>query len=320
LCSVRRVGAPLLEAIPRIEGTLGAADRCPRRGGKREAVLDLPARASRTGEVLGGLGKGAQAPGCAGLSSRHVLRAHDRRCPSEMDRGNAQPAMRPSRVVAMAGLLCGESRSGPDLSKLGWRGAREGGHATGCAVRRGLHLVGHNAIGFEAICCCARGSKWSQKSAAALGGASRKRATQGTPTMEGALDRGSAPPLTRRRAEAVLVLPQGSATEGVRGQGHGLCPGRKRRDEGASRGGLEITSSQVRASLVPRETRDNRAPAPKLWARRQARPHSIMLSAKVSTGRAAWKLPSPAKADGGGDSRARRSVECSCQRSVAEVG
>ena len=184
----------------------------------------------------------------------------------------------------------------------------------------GLHLVGHNATGFEAICCCARGSNWSQKSTAALGGASRKRATQGTPTMEGALDRGSAPPLTRRRAEAVLVLPQGSATEGVRGQGHGLCPGRKRRDEGASRGGLEITSSQVRASLVPRETGDNRAPAPKLWARRQARPRSIMLSAKVSTGRAAWKPPSPAKADGGGDSRAGRSVECSCQRSVAEVG
>jgi len=171
-----------------------------------------------------------------------------------MDRGNAQPAMRPSRVVAMAGLLCGESRSGPDLSKLGWRGACEGGHATGCAVRRGLHLVGHNAIGFEAICCCARGSNWSQKSAAALGGASRKRATQGTPTMEGALDRGSAPPLTRRRAEAVLVLPQGSATEGVRGKGHGFFPGRKRREEGASRGELEITSSQVRASLVLRET------------------------------------------------------------------
>jgi hypothetical protein len=35
---------------------------------------------------------------------------------------------------------------------------------------------------------------------------------------------------------------------------------------------------------------------PKLEARRQAKLHSIMLSVKVSAGRAAWKLPSAAKA------------------------
>jgi hypothetical protein len=213
---------------------LGAADRCPRRGGTREAVLEAerPAQAGREAagfaragpcwEMEAPLGFAGCPPGPRwareGCESAWMCwplqpvrpRARDRRCPSGADWGNAQPARRLSRVVAMAGLrfLVDESRSGPDLLKLGWRGARKGGHATGCAVRRGLHPLGHTAsTGFEAICCCARGSNWSQKSAAALGGASRKRAAQETPAMEGALDRGSAPPLTRRRAEAVLVLP-----------------------------------------------------------------------------------------------------------------
>jgi hypothetical protein len=58
----------------------------------------------------------------------------------------------------------------------------------------------------------------------------------------------------------------------------------------------------------------------KLEARRQAKLHSIMLSAKVSAGRAAWKPPSPAKAAFGGDSRTERSVGCSCWKSVADAG
>ena len=58
----------------------------------------------------------------------------------------------------------------------------------------------------------------------------------------------------------------------------------------------------------------------KLEARRQAELHSIMLSVKVSAGRAAWKLPSAAKADGGGDSRTGRSMKCSCCKSVADAG
>lgn len=221
--------------IPGTEGTLGAADRCPRRGGTREAVLeaDRPAQAGREAagfaragpcwerevalglpdalQVPGGLGKGAQAPGCAGLSSRYVheLATEGVRAEQSGVTPSQQRGSHGSWRWLVSGFLIGESRSGPDLLKLGWRGARKGGHVTGCAVRRGLHPVGHTAkTRFEAICCCARGSNWSQKSAAALGGASRKRAAQGTPAMEGALDRGSAPPLTRRRAEAVLVLPR----------------------------------------------------------------------------------------------------------------
>jgi len=113
---------------------------------------------------------------------------------------------------------------------------------------------------------------------------------------------------------------RGSATESVRGQGHGLPPGRKRREEGAPRGGLAITSPQVRASLAPGRPGTIVHPRRSHGLAVKRGPRSIMLSAKVSTGRAAWKLPSPAKAAGGGDSRTRRSVECSCLKSVAEVG
>jgi hypothetical protein len=42
--------------------------------------------------------------------------------------------------------------------------------------------------------------------------------------------------------------------------------------------------------------------------------------AKVSAGRAAWKLSSPAKAALGSDSRTERSVECSYCKSVADAG
>jgi len=58
----------------------------------------------------------------------------------------------------------------------------------------------------------------------------------------------------------------------------------------------------------------------KLEARRQAKLRSIMLSAKVSAGRAAWKLPSSAKAAEDGDSRAGRSIECAVEALVADAG
>ena len=44
-------------------------------------------------------------------------------------------------------------------------------------------------MGFQAIRGCARRSQRLQKSEALLSDASRKRATLGVPTMEGALDR-----------------------------------------------------------------------------------------------------------------------------------
>jgi len=42
----------------------------------------------------------------------------------------------------MPGRLCGESRSGPEPSKLGRRGDRKDGHAAGGDVRWGLNLAG----------------------------------------------------------------------------------------------------------------------------------------------------------------------------------
>jgi len=95
-CSVRRVGATLLEALLRMEDTLGAAIADPvagesvrwslkpnglrKQGGKRRASREQ-ARAGKWRrssalpdalQVPGGLGKGAQALGVAGLSSRHA--------------------------------------------------------------------------------------------------------------------------------------------------------------------------------------------------------------------------------------------------------
>jgi hypothetical protein len=106
-------------------------------------------------------------------------RAHDRRCSSEADRGNDQ-STRLSRVVVMDGLLCGESRSGPDPLKLGWYGVRKEGHATGYGVWTGASSLRQStSTGFKAIRGCARGSNWSQISAAAPGEASRKRRNAG---------------------------------------------------------------------------------------------------------------------------------------------
>jgi len=70
-------------------------------------------------------------------------RAHDKRCPSEADRGNDLLSARLSRAAGMDGLLCGESRSGPDSLKLGWHGLRKECHVIGCAVPWGPNPAGH---------------------------------------------------------------------------------------------------------------------------------------------------------------------------------
>lgn len=148
----------------------------------------------------------------------------------------------------------------------------------------------------------------------------------------GALGRGSALPLTGRRAEAVLVLPLsvGSQIPSTRAQG-----ARQRASEAGSRPSLPADNAGKRERCSEgSRSRARRAEQAellgrpgtivqsmlKLEARRQAKLHSIMLSAKVSAGRAAWKPSSPAKADGGGDSRVERSAECSCCKSVADAG
>jgi hypothetical protein len=56
--------------------------------------------------------------------------------------------------------------------------------------------------------------------------------------------------------------------------------------------------------LGPRETEALQESSPKPQSRRQTRLNSIMPSAKVSTGQAAWKPRSEAKVKEGGDSRA----------------
>jgi len=205
-------------------------------------------------QILGGLGKGVQAPGSIDLSHRCIHELATEGVHAKRIRGNARPSTRPSGVVLVVELLCGESRSGPDPPKLRLHGVRKDDHAAGCAVLRGESPTGRtHQPGSKVIRGCARGSNWSQTSAAMSGDAMRERAEQGMAAMEGALGWGSTLPLTRRRVEPVLVLllsvwgvksrqpESGSATEGVRSRVTTFAPGRQRREEGALLGGLEIT-------------------------------------------------------------------------------
>jgi len=117
-----------------MEGTLGAADRLPRRGGGQEAALRLNGLRKQ-----GGTPRWAR-QGRASTRKRWLLqpahpRARDRRCLSNTARDNGQSSTRPSQVVVMPGRLCGESRSGPEPSKLGRRDDRKDGHAAGDDAR-----------------------------------------------------------------------------------------------------------------------------------------------------------------------------------------
>jgi len=125
-----------------------------------------------------------------------------------------------------------------------------------------------------------------------------------TGRKRGALGRESALPLTGRRAEAVLVLP---LSWGVKSR----KPERRERDRGRQRQVHDLRSrlitpgrgSAVRRALDHGPSGPSRLSSPgnrgtivqtmlKLEARRQAKLHSIMLSAKVSAGRRVWKLSS----------------------------
>jgi hypothetical protein len=103
--------------------------------------------------------------------------------------------------------------------------------------------------GFISIQGCARGSHRLQKSATALGKASRKRVELSSWPIEGALGRSGASPLTGRRAKAILVLARigdrsrillidrGSATGSVRGRVTTLDPAEEAGYKGALLGG-----------------------------------------------------------------------------------
>jgi hypothetical protein len=357
-CSVRRVGpsppdipeqkAPwaLRIAVPvagerekpswkptglRKRGGRQRASREQARAGKWRVHSALPAVL----QVPGGLGKGAQAPGCAGLSSRciHELATEGVRAERIGVTPSQQCGSHGSWRWLVSGFLVGESLLGPDLLKLGWRGAREGGHATGCAVRQGppphrAHRV--NRVRGDLLLC-----SWIELVAEIGGGARRCIAQAGSAGNAGD---GRRPGSRKRAAFDEAAGGGGPGSFSLGGASNPINPGEGARqrasearvtafvqEEHAWKKERRAEGSRSRAhrserAWGPQETGDNRAPALKPWARRQAKPRSIMLSAKVSAGRAAWKPPSPAKADGGGDSRARRSVECSYWKSVADVG
>lgn len=133
--------------------------------------------------------------------------------------------------------------------------------------------------------------------------AGRKRSS---PAMEGALVRWKSSSLTRRRAKSILVPPRcgshipsrGGATEGVRGRIQTLVSGRERRDaKGARSKRPRPRAHQVRAMLVPsgRNPRVILDPC-RSWRLAVKRGSTRSCPVKVSAGRAAWKLASPAKA------------------------
>lgn len=115
-------------------------------------------------------------------------RARDRRCSSDADRGISQSSTRPSRVDAIAGCLCGESRSGPEPWTLGRRDDRKvkvtslvtvsGEASTSLGMPRQPGLMVIRAVLVDRV--------------------GRK---------PGALGRRSVSPLTGWQAETVLVLP-----------------------------------------------------------------------------------------------------------------
>jgi hypothetical protein len=158
---------------------------------------------------------------------------------------------------------------------------------------------------------CARGSNWSQT----------RRSGPGKHAAFDGVARGSGPGTSSLGGESNPVNPSaGSATGSVRGRFTTLAPGRQRREEGALLGGPPESRARRtdQAELLGQPGTIVQSML-KLEARRQAKLHSIMLSAKVSAGWTAWKPSSPAKAAGGGDSRTERSVGCSCCKSVANA-
>jgi hypothetical protein len=234
-------------------------------------------------------------------------------------------------LVLLRGSSTGVTPQGAHATRVAFVDRRMGRKPRKTASPRGF--VSTMRTGLQAIWGCARGSRRLQRSLAALDEASRKRAAASAPAMEGALGRRRAARLTARRKEAALGAlvaeelgvksqrpARRCATESVRGGTTTFPPA-----DNAERKG-RCSESSVRSSSGPGgawrlgRPRDHQESLLKLEPRRQSRLHSITLSAKVSAGRAAWKLCSRAKAREGGDSRTERSGGCSWCRSVADVG
>jgi hypothetical protein len=248
--------------FPGTEDTLGAADRRPRRGGRREAVLAGTGGVDGSaGGVIGSpgeLGAGARAPGGAGLQPA-CPRANDRRCPSSRRIGvmSGHPGGL-HRSPWWRGFLCGESRSGPDPSKRGQHGVRKEGRAAGLTEPRGASSEDRREGQVQrrsGLC------SWIEPVAESLAGWVRHRAserilagrggrrsglTKRAPFDEAA--RGDSPGGPPLGGESNPVKPSaGIATEGVRGNSVTFSRGRTRLGEGAPRGGIAIAIPQGRA-------------------------------------------------------------------------
>jgi len=158
---------------------------------------------------------------------------------------------------------------------------------------------------------CARGSNWSQTRRS---GPRKRAAFDGVASGDG-------PGTSSLGGESNPVNPSvGSATEGVRGKFTTFAPGRQRREEGGCSEGSRSRARRAEQAELPGKPGIDRVPHAEAGSSSSNEAPLDHAVAKVYTGRTVWKPPSTAKADGGGDSRAERSVECSCSKSVADVG
>lgn len=232
-----------------------------------------------------------------------------------------------------AEFLCGESRSGPDPSKQGQHALRKDGHAAGRAVLRGESPAGCIAStrfeGDPGLCSWielvadigGRVRRCFARAGSAGHASDGRRSGLGKHAAFGEATGGDGPGTSPHRWGVKSRQPEsGERDRGRQKQGHDLpsrstTPGRgsaarRARDhEPLGPSGLSSPGNRGR-SCTHAEARGS----PSSEARLDHAP------VKVSTGRAAWKLRSPAKAERCGDSRADRSVECSCRASVADVG
>lgn len=198
----------------------------------------------------------------------------------------------------------------------GSEGRKLGGSAEGQVQRRSglcswIGPVAESPAGW-------RRHRASERILAGRGGR-RSGLTKRAPFDEAA--RGGGPGGPPLGGESNPVKPSaGIATESVRGNSVTFSPGRTRLGEGAPRGGIAIAIPQGRAEL---RSRGN-------LGRSRTDCRSSRLAVKRGSTRSCScqgfdraggvEAVTPAKAEGCGDSRAGRSVECSCRESVADAG
>jgi hypothetical protein len=180
-------GPAISRAAPSTEGTLGAAERSPRRGGGQEAALEAKQPGASRARGRGGFERGrASARKRRPLQQAHP-RAHDRRCPSSTDRDNGQSPRSPHGLSSYL-VAC------PAKADLVLNRGSSVGVATARMVTPLVTMSGEasTSLGNQR-------PPGSRRSGVVLADRIGRK--------QGALGRESALPLTGWRAEAVLVLP-----------------------------------------------------------------------------------------------------------------